>query len=271
VTQDERYAALGMEQGLAIGSFCQKCGPDAQCQCDRSNSRMMWPPIRAQEWRNNWALARLAMQRRRIEPIPSGPLADGDVPLHGFDPGPFISYTKGLQNLVAHQQAQIAKLEQTVAACRAHIASSQFPADSEPETALNQLRYDRASGSAMLSGALAFIAGEARERAGGMVGEAAKWRCTGWDTADGAARNAAMDNVPTARNAPGEAQCDPPGPNDTTPDSVEHAVARRIDGVCADLMSGRTTPEQRRGLRSATDRADRITPGSDAAVGRAIG
>ena len=47
-------------------------------------------------------------------------------------------------------------------------------------------------------------------------------------------------------------------------------VQNHIDLVIDDLVSGRTTTEQRRGLKSATERADRVAPASDAAVGRAV-
>jgi len=55
------------------------------------------------------------------------------------------------------------------------------------------------------------------------------------------------------------------------PDSVdmsEKAVQRRVDQVCDDLVQGRTTKDQRRGLGGAVERAERVKPGSDAAVGR---
>lgn len=55
------------------------------------------------------------------------------------------------------------------------------------------------------------------------------------------------------------------------PDSVdtsEKAVQRRVDQVCDDLVQGRTTKDQRRGLGGAVERADRVKPGSDAAIGR---
>ena len=55
-----------------------------------------------------------------------------------------------------------------------------------------------------------------------------------------------------------------------TPSSPEGAVQNHIDLVIDHLIGGRTTAEQRRGLKSATERADRVTSGSDAAVGRAL-
>ena len=67
-----------------------------------------------------------------------------------------------------------------------------------------------------------------------------------------------------ARNAAEEAE------RGAAVDTSAGAVAERLEGVLGDLLCGRTTAEQRRGLRSATDRADRVTPGSDAAVGRAL-
>jgi hypothetical protein len=54
-------------------------------------------------------------------------------------------------------------------------------------------------------------------------------------------------------------------------DTAAEAVSRRLDDVCADLLAGRTTAAQRRGLRGAVDRADRVAPASDAAVGRVLG
>ena len=61
------------------------------------------------------------------------------------------------------------------------------------------------------------------------------------------------------------------GAGQTAPDHSAEAVQRRVEGVIDDLAAGRTTPAQRKGLGSATERADRVRPGSDAAVGRAIG
>lgn len=55
------------------------------------------------------------------------------------------------------------------------------------------------------------------------------------------------------------------------PDTSTEAVQRRVDGVIDDLVAGRTSPGQRRGLGSAVERADRVKPGADAAVGRALG
>jgi len=55
------------------------------------------------------------------------------------------------------------------------------------------------------------------------------------------------------------------------PDSVdvsEKAVQRRVDQVCEDLVQGRTTKNQRRVLGGTVERAERVKPGSDAAVGR---
>jgi len=55
------------------------------------------------------------------------------------------------------------------------------------------------------------------------------------------------------------------------PDSVdtsEKAVQRRVDQVCDDLVQGRTTKNQRRVLSGTVERAERVKPGSDAAVGR---
>ena len=57
---------------------------------------------------------------------------------------------------------------------------------------------------------------------------------------------------------------------ETATDNSHAAVVRDLDRVCDHLMQGRTTPEQRAGLKSATERADRVRAGSDAAVGRAL-
>lgn len=51
-------------------------------------------------------------------------------------------------------------------------------------------------------------------------------------------------------------------------DTSEKAVQQRVDQVCEDLFQGRTTKNQRRGLGGAVERAERVKPGSDAAVGR---
>lgn len=51
-------------------------------------------------------------------------------------------------------------------------------------------------------------------------------------------------------------------------DLSQEAVQRRVDQVCDDLVQGRTTKDQRRGLGGAVERAERVKPGSDAAVGR---
>ena len=59
------------------------------------------------------------------------------------------------------------------------------------------------------------------------------------------------------------------GAGQTAPDHSAEAVQRRVEGVIDDLVAGRTTLAQRNGLGSATERADRVRPGSDAAVGRA--
>ncbi len=54
------------------------------------------------------------------------------------------------------------------------------------------------------------------------------------------------------------------------PDNSVDAVQRRVEGVIDDLVAGRTTPAQRSGLTTATERAGRIQPASDTAVGRVI-
>ena len=58
------------------------------------------------------------------------------------------------------------------------------------------------------------------------------------------------------------------GAMDTNP-PTDH-VQNHVDLVIDDLVSGRTTIKQRRGLKGATERADRVAPESDAAVGRAL-
>ena len=58
------------------------------------------------------------------------------------------------------------------------------------------------------------------------------------------------------------------GSGQTAPDNSAGAVKRRVEGVIDDLLSGRTTPDQRRGLGTATERAGRVTSGSDGAIGR---
>jgi hypothetical protein len=52
----------------------------------------------------------------------------------------------------------------------------------------------------------------------------------------------------------------------TTDDPVKADIDRTIDH----LLNGRTTKDQRRGLNSATERAERVRPDSDVAVGRAL-
>lgn len=47
---------------------------------------------------------------------------------------------------------------------------------------------------------------------------------------------------------------------------VQSDINRTIDH----LLNGRTTRDQRKGLSTATERAERVTAGSDAAVGRAL-
>ncbi len=55
-------------------------------------------------------------------------------------------------------------------------------------------------------------------------------------------------------------------------DNAADAVQRRVDATIGDLLAGRTTQDQRRGLGSATERAGRVTkPGSDAAIGAISG
>jgi len=54
-------------------------------------------------------------------------------------------------------------------------------------------------------------------------------------------------------------------------DVSTEAVKARIERTIDDLVAGRTTPKQRRGLGSAVERADRVKPSSDAGIGRAIG
>lgn len=53
---------------------------------------------------------------------------------------------------------------------------------------------------------------------------------------------------------------------DAPADPVQSDVDRTIDH----LLNGRTTKDQRKGLSTATERADRVTTGSDAAVGRIV-
>src|SRR5690242_8601072 len=48
------------------------------------------------------------------------------------------------------------------------------------------------------------------------------------------------------------------------------SVADRVDGLIGDALAGRLSSEQKRGVRSALDRSDRIAPSSDAAVGKAV-
>jgi hypothetical protein len=79
-----------------------------------------------------------------------------------------------------------------------------------------------------------------------------------------------------AAHADLEAKCTAPAaalPDITPPasDTSAEAVQRRVDGAIDDLVAGRTTSAQRRGLGSAVQRADRVQPGADAAVGRALG
>ena len=52
----------------------------------------------------------------------------------------------------------------------------------------------------------------------------------------------------------------------TSDDFVKADIERTIDH----LLHGRTTKDQRKGLTTATERADRVRPGDDAAVGRAL-
>jgi hypothetical protein len=55
-----------------------------------------------------------------------------------------------------------------------------------------------------------------------------------------------------------------------TPPPTDHSVHTDIERTIDHLLNGRTTKDQRRGLNSATERADRVRPDSDAAVGRAL-
>ena len=52
----------------------------------------------------------------------------------------------------------------------------------------------------------------------------------------------------------------------TSDDPVKADIERTIDH----LLHGRTTKDQRKGLTTATERAERVRPGDDAAVGRAL-
>lgn len=53
---------------------------------------------------------------------------------------------------------------------------------------------------------------------------------------------------------------------DAPTDPVQSDIDRTIDH----LLNGRTTKDQRKGLNTATERAERVTPSADAAVGRAL-
>lgn len=54
---------------------------------------------------------------------------------------------------------------------------------------------------------------------------------------------------------------------DAPADPIQSDIERTIDH----LLNGRTTTDRRRGLNTATERAERVKPDGDAAVGRAIG
>lgn len=53
-------------------------------------------------------------------------------------------------------------------------------------------------------------------------------------------------------------------------DAAADPVKADIDRTIDHLLQGRTTRDQRKGLSTATERAERVTAGSDAAVGRAL-
>ena len=59
------------------------------------------------------------------------------------------------------------------------------------------------------------------------------------------------------------------GASGPTPHSAA-GVANRVDGLISDVLAGRLSSEQKRGVRSALDRSDRIAPSSDAAVGKVV-
>ena len=48
-------------------------------------------------------------------------------------------------------------------------------------------------------------------------------------------------------------------------------VAERVDAVIRDVLAQRTTPQQNKALRNVAERAERISPKADAAVGKAVG
>lgn len=56
----------------------------------------------------------------------------------------------------------------------------------------------------------------------------------------------------------------------TAPAAPSPDVKGDIERTIDHLLNGRTTEDQRRGLSTATERAGRVTSGSDAAVGRAL-
>jgi hypothetical protein len=59
-------------------------------------------------------------------------------------------------------------------------------------------------------------------------------------------------------------------PEDDGSETASTGVQADIDRVCDHLFNNRTDDKQRAKLRTSVDRAERVRPGSDAAVGRAL-
>jgi len=54
-------------------------------------------------------------------------------------------------------------------------------------------------------------------------------------------------------------------------DESPGAVSQRVSDVIMDIYHGRTTPQQNKAIGAEVERSGRVKPGSDKAVGKAVG